>query len=74
MVVGIALVLLNVWIWAHWQYLRWPGRGPRRVDRGRFTLRRFQTFLLAAITAIYGQTTQLILAPYQSRSLAQSNL
>ena len=74
MLVGIALVLLNVWVWTHWQYLRWPGRGPRRVDRGRFTLRRFQTFLLAAITAIYGQTTQLMLAGYRPSSRARSDL
>lgn len=74
MVVGIALVLLNVWIWAHWQYLRWPGRGPRRVDRGRFTLRRFQTFLLAAITAVYGPCTQIALAAYRPCALGRSTV
>jgi hypothetical protein len=33
MVVGIALVLLNVWVWAQWRYLWTLGRGPCRVDQ-----------------------------------------
>jgi IS4 transposase len=70
MIVGIALVLLNVWVWAQWRYLRKPGRGPRRIDHVIFQLRRFQTFILAAVTAIYGQIMRIDLTPYRPAPLA----
>lgn len=72
MVVGIALVLVNVWVWAQWHYRRKPGRGPRRVDQAVFQLRRFQTFLLAAVTAIYGQRIHIDLAAYRPAPLAHA--
>ncbi len=74
MVVGIALVLLNVWVWAQWHYLRKPGRGPRRVDQAIFQLRRFQTFLLAAVTTIYGQITRIDLGAYRPCQLTRSTM
>lgn len=76
MLAGIAVVLLNVWIWAHWQYLRVPGRGPRRVQRALLRLRRFQSFVLAAVTECYGRLTTLPLAGFRppSPSDGQANL
>ncbi len=67
MVVEITLILLNVWVWAKWHYLRMPGRGPHRVDQAIFQLGRFQTILLAAVTACYGQRTSVDLAAYRPR-------
>jgi Transposase DDE domain len=41
--VGVALVLRNVWVWLHWQVLSVPRRGGREVRLGRL---RFKTLLL----------------------------
>lgn len=51
---GLALILLNVWVFLRWEFARKPGPGPRRVDPERFRLYRFARFLLRAIEAIYG--------------------
>ena len=57
LLMGLALVLVNVWICLHWLYLRVPGRGPRRVARGRFRLDRLARFLTRAIERHYGVVT-----------------
>ena len=54
---GVALLLINIWIRLHWQFLRRPGRGPRRVARGRFRLDRLARFLTRAIERHYGVVT-----------------
>ena len=43
----------------------WPGR----VDQAIVQLQRFQTFLLAAITAIYGQRASIDLASYRPAAM-----
>ena len=40
--VGVALVLRNVWVWLHWQVLSAPRRGGREVRLGRL---RFKAML-----------------------------
>jgi hypothetical protein len=35
---GVALLIVNMWIRLHWLFLRLPGRGPRRVARWHFRL------------------------------------
>ncbi len=54
---GLAMLLLNMWIHLHWQFLRVPGRGPRRVARWRFRLDRLARFLTRAIERYYGVVT-----------------
>jgi putative transposase len=54
---GLAVLLLNMWIHLHWQFLRVPGRGPRRVARWRFRLDRLARFLTRAIERYYGVVT-----------------
>lgn len=54
---GLALLLINIWIRLHWQFLRLPGRGPRRVARWAFRLDRMVRFLTRAIERHYGVVT-----------------
>ena len=49
LLMGLALLLVNVWIRLHWLCFRLPGRGPRRVARWRFRLDRMARFLTRAI-------------------------
>ena len=51
---GLALVLVNVWITLRWTFARQPGRGPRRVDPDRFRFHRFIHFLMRAVEHAYG--------------------
>ena len=57
LLLGLALVLVNVWICLHWLYLRVAGRGPRRVARARLRLDRMARFLTRAIERHYGVIT-----------------
>ena len=57
MLMSVALLIVNMWIWLHWQFLRIPGRGPRRVARWRFRLDRMARFLTRAIERYYGVVT-----------------
>ncbi len=57
MLMGLALLLINRWIRLHWQFLRVPGRGPRRVARWAFRLDRMVRFLTRAIERHYGVVT-----------------
>jgi Transposase DDE domain len=50
---GLALLILNVWVALHWIYLRIRGRGPRRVARQYFRQDRMLRFLSRAVEAIY---------------------
>ena len=51
---GLALILVNVWVSLQWAYLRLAGAGPRRVARADFTLERMTCFLIHVVEAIYG--------------------
>jgi putative transposase len=54
LLMGLALVLLNVWVALQWTYLRLRGSGPRRVAGHHFTLARMARFLSRAVEAVYG--------------------
>jgi putative transposase len=51
---GIALIMLNTWVFLRWEFARKPGSGPRRVDLDRFRFYRFSRLLIRSIEAIYG--------------------
>ena len=51
---GLALIMLNVWVFLRWEFARVPGPGPRRVDPARFRFYRFARFLIRSIEATYG--------------------
>jgi len=63
LLMGVALLIVNMWIRLHWLFLRLPGRGPRRVARWRFRLDRMCCFLTRAIERFYGVITAVDLAP-----------
>ena len=56
---GLALLILNVWISLHWLFLQIPGRGPARVARANFRLDRMTRFLTRAIERYYGVVTTI---------------
>lgn len=51
--VGIALLLVNMWVYLKWAVLGVPRRGGRYVDDELLSLTRFKDFLLEAVKAIY---------------------
>lgn len=61
LLMGLALMIVNVWIRLHWLCLRLPGRGPRRVARWHFRLDRMARFLTRAIERHYGVVTAVAL-------------
>jgi hypothetical protein len=63
LLMGVALLIVNMWIRLHWLYLRLPGAGPRRVARWRFRLDRMIGFLRRAIERFYGVVTAVSLVP-----------
>ena len=52
--VGVALCLINIWVYLKWTYLGQPRCGGRTVHQERFRLAMFRQFLLEAIKTIYG--------------------
>jgi hypothetical protein len=63
LLMGVALLIVNMWICLHWLFLRLSGRGPRRVARWRFRLDRMSRFLTRAIERFYGVVTAVAPAP-----------
>ena len=63
LLMGVALLIVNMWIRLHWLFLRLPGRGPQRVARWRFRLDRMTRFLTRAIERYYGVITVVDPAP-----------
>ena len=51
---GLALIMINVWVFLRRAFARIPGPGPRRVDPTRFRFYRFSRFLIRSIEALYG--------------------
>jgi putative transposase len=56
---GLALILLNIWIALQWTYLRIQGSGPRRVANQYFRQDRMQRFLSRAVEAVYSVVTMV---------------
>lgn len=51
---GIGLLLLNVWVFLRWEFARVLARGPYRVDEPLFRFHRFTRLLIRSIEKIYG--------------------
>lgn len=56
---GLALVLVNVWIALQWTHCRLRGSGPRRIAAGLLTLERMINFIVHAVEAEYGVITEV---------------
>ena len=57
--IGLACILVNVWMALQWTYCRVRGSGPRRITQGLFTLERLTRFLVRTIEAYYGVVTEI---------------
>jgi hypothetical protein len=57
--IGLACVLVNVWMALQWAYCRLRGSGPRRIRQGLLTLDRLTRFLIRAIEAHYGVVSEI---------------
>jgi hypothetical protein len=57
LLMGVALLIVTMWIRLHWLFLRLPGQGPRRVARWRLRFDRMKRFLTRAIEQFYGVVT-----------------
>lgn len=53
-VLGLALVLVNLWQRLRWVFFRRPGRGPATIMPQYFRFRRFISLLLRAVENAYG--------------------
>ena len=51
---GLGLLLVNIWVRLRWVFARKAGAGPKRVDTDRFRLKRFAYFLRRTIEFLYG--------------------
>lgn len=51
---GIGLILVNVWVFLRWEFARLMAPGPRRVDPTRLRFHRFTRLLIRSIEAVYG--------------------
>lgn len=56
---GLACVLVNVWMALQWSHCRLRGSGPRRIRQGLLTLERFSRFLIRTIERYYGVVTEI---------------
>jgi putative transposase len=51
---GIGLLLINIWVFLRWEFTRILGKGPRRIAHHSFRFHRFSRFLIRSIEQIYG--------------------
>ena len=63
LLMGVVLLIVNMWIHLHWLFLRLPERGAKRVARWRFWFERMRHFLTCAVGQFYGLTTAINLTP-----------
>ena len=74
MLIALGLVLINVWVWIHWTYLRIAGRGPRRVDQTVLRLHGFLGFIQYAVLQTYRTLPAIPLDGYYPCSVTADNL
>jgi hypothetical protein len=56
---GIGLLLQNVWVFLRWEFARLLARGPYRVDEPLFRFHRFTHWLIRSIEKIYGSVSSI---------------
>lgn len=54
LLVGVALILRNVWVWLHWEVLAHPHRGGRRVDLAQLPFRALLSWLRYLAETVLG--------------------
>ncbi len=51
---GVGLILANVWVFLRWEFARLMACGPRRIEPDRLRFHRFTRLLIRSIEATYG--------------------
>jgi len=74
MLMGLALLIMNMWIRLHWLLLRIGGRGPRRVAHWTFRLDRMARFLTRAVERFYGVVSAVAPPLASMRAVEQPRL
>ncbi len=59
LLVGVALVLRNVWVWLHWEVLSGRQRGPRALRLERLSVKALLLMLLAVAVEMFGFTDDI---------------
>lgn len=59
LLMGLALYLLNVWVWLRWCFTQVPRRGSRTLNLQAFRLTRFARFIIHALEDYYGITQHI---------------
>jgi hypothetical protein len=54
LLVGLALILRNLWVWLHWEVLAHPHRGGRRLDLDQLPFRQLLLWLQHLAEAVFG--------------------
>jgi hypothetical protein len=54
LLMGLGILLLNIWLHLRWLYTQMPRRGQRWLDTERFRLARFAKFIVRALEQYYG--------------------
>jgi hypothetical protein len=57
--VGVALVLRNVWVWLHWEQLSSPRRGGRRLHLERLCFKDLLLWLLEVAQVLFGTRDEI---------------
>ena len=60
LLMGLAVLLHNLWVWLRWAVVSWPRRGGRRVFHRLLTFKRLLLFLAKAVEDRYGAMTQVV--------------
>ena len=54
LLMGLAVFLLNVWVFLNWSFTQIPRRRGRLLNRQLFQLQRFAKFIWQALKGLYG--------------------
>lgn len=58
--VGVALVLRNVWVWLHYEVLSSPRRGERQINLGRLPFQKLLCWLLHVVEETFGVSDRVL--------------
>lgn len=62
LLVGIALLLRNVWVWVHWVYLATPRRGSRKLNLHTLRFKTLLTWLTHLVEETFGTNDCIVVA------------
>jgi len=61
LLVGLAVLLHNLWVFLKWDMVSWPRRGGRRVFHNLFPFRQLRFFLCEALEELFGVVCHVVI-------------